>query len=495
MRIFVAGINQETNTFCPTPTDIGFFERGYLVRGDEIFEALRETNSEIGGFYEHFASHPEVELIPGLYAWSVASGFIDEGVLNALVEEILARLDDAMPVEGVLLSLHGGLISRVHEDCEGYLLERIRAKVGPAVPVVSALDFHAILTEKMVQCTDGLCSFRTYPHVDFKETGIRAAVCLERLIRQPVRVRRVFTKIPLLVPVENCETTSGPMAAAVRKLAVFDDDPSVLAASLCCPHPWADVRETGISIVLFVAENGERHDPRVRGILEEIWQEREAFFLSFPTADQVLANIAAYEKPLIVVDSGDITSGGGMGDSTEILRKLLENGVVLKSVIPLVDAQSVRRAAEWGEGRRGTFLVGGDPDRGYNQRVRLEAEVVRLRDDPVKVTGLSFGGLDLNMGQRALLRVGESLHLVISEFTSLIHDPEILRSLGLRPEDQDFIVQKSHKLFRAAYEKIAASVQALDTPGFTDPDMRRLKYRNVRRPLYPLDEDTPLAWW
>ena len=494
-KIFVAGFCTETNSFSPSPTDRSLFERGDLLEGMKIPDTLRDTNTTISGFYEYFQDYPEVELVPGLAARaSTASGTLVDDVLEEMVESIVTHLERAMPVDGVLLSLHGGCISDKKEDCEGYILERIRILVGEEVPIVSSLDLHTILTQSMVDASDALLSFRTYPHVDFKETGIRTARCLHKLVKNPVRVLKIFKKIPLIVPVENCETENGPMSGAIRKLAGMDEEADVLAASLCCPHPWADVGVMGISIALFIADRTEDSASRAdfyanqaQEILDYIWHVKEEFFLRFPDISEALENLDRYEKPVILVDSGDITSAGAMGDSTVVLRAILERKVPLKVALALVDQKTVQKAAEMGEGNTGRFSVGGGVEPGYNQRIDVEAQVMKVRDDPVKVTGLSLSGISLNMGKRVLLRIGEGISLIVSEYSSLLHDPEVLRSLGVQPEKQDIIVQKSHKLFRAAYKEIAKSVVILDTPGFTDQNLRRLPYKKVRRPIYPLD--------
>ena len=154
----------------------------------------------------------------------------------------------------------------------------------------------------------------------------------------------------------------------------------------------------------------------------------------------------------------------------------------------MVDPVAILQAERIGEGGTGEFTVGGSKNYGYNAPTKFTARVAKLSSAKVKVKGQSFAGMELDMGRRALLEIGGTISLIVSEKTSLLHDPEILRSLGIHPEDFDLIVQKSHKLFRAAYQNIAHSVTLLDTPGFSDMNLKRLPFKNVKRPIYPLDD-------
>ena len=498
MKIFTAGINQETNTFSPRPATLDDFERGYLLESAAIPETLAGTNSEINGFFEYLETLPDVQIVPGLAAWAVPSGKLLDSVLEELTGRLLDHLRRCLPVDGILLSLHGCLVSEQRQDCEGYILQAIRRVVGSGVPLVCTLDFHAVVTERMVECADILLSFRTYPHVDFQETGVRAARCLVDLIERKPVVEKLLQKIPLIVPVENCETSSGPAAEALAELTAMDQDRRVLAASLCFPHPWADVGEIGVSLFLYLEKNGDvgSYQKRLSDIAEFLWKEKDAFFQSFPDVETALDRIGGYRKPAILIDSGDITSAGALGDSTVVLRVLLNRNYPYAAVLPIVDGETVRRAISAGVGNTGVFEIGGAPrsDRtSYNQRVNIKAKIAQIRDEPVLVKGRSFAGFRLNMGRRVYLKTGNRIAVVVSEYTSLIHDPEVLRSMGIHPEAQEVIVQKSHKLFRAAYADIARSIITLDTPGYSDRNLTRLAYVNIPGNTFPINPGASLA--
>jgi len=486
MRVYVSGLWQETNTFCPRTTEIDLFQSGYLLAGREIVERLSGTNTEVGGFLACLAENPALEVIPGTAAWATPYGRISDETLDLLVSGLLDGLRGSLPVDGVLLALHGSLVSESIEDCEGYMLEQVRELVGSEVPVVCSLDYHACVTRQMVANADLLVGYRTYPHVDYADTGQRAAAGLLRLLRDRPKLTVDFRKLPLMLPAENSETGSGPMAPAIQRLWKLDENPLIYAASVHSTQPWLDVTEHGVSVLVYSAEGAGTS--AAGEIADYIWSARSDFFLKYPDIRTYLDSFDDYPKPAIVVDSGDITSAGALGDSTEILRALLEGKSGIKAVLTMVDASAVQQAIAVGEGNTGTFLVGGSEDGGYNARTPIEARVARITSSTVQVKGESFSGMQLDMGTRARLDIDGGISLIVSERTSLLHDPEILRSIGVHPEECDLIVQKSHKLFRAAYKDIAKSVQILDTPGFSDMNLGRLPFKKVTRPIYPLDD-------
>lgn len=486
MRLYLASLWQESNTFCPYSTGVDLFEAGYRIRGAKIAEALSGTNTEIGGFLDVLGREDGAKVLLGTAAWATPFGRITRRSYDALAGELLRGLQDCLPVDGVLLALHGSMVCEDLEDCEGDILRRVRELIGREVPLVCSLDYHACVTRQMVGEADLLVGYRTYPHVDYADTGRRAAAALLRLIRNRPALGVDFVKLPLMLPAENSETGSGPMAPTIERLWDLDRDPNVYAASVYSTQPWLDVTEHGVSVVVYSTHGAGAR--AAREIADYIWDARREFFLQFPDIDDYLGSFEQYAKPGIVVDSGDITSAGALGDSTVILRALLARRERPRSVLTMVDASAVEQAVSVGEGRTATFVLGGLEDYGYNSKVRVDAMVGALTDSAVQVKGESFSGMELIMGRRARLDIDGGISVIVSEKTSLLHDPEILRSIGVSPEQCDLIVQKSHKLFRAAYRDIARSVQILDTPGFSDMNLKRLPFKNVSRPIYPLDD-------
>jgi microcystin degradation protein MlrC len=487
LKIYIASIIQETNTLCPQLTGLINFERGYYLEGHEIKEKLRHTNTEISGFIEYLEQYGDLTLISGLAAWAVASGKIKREAFELLADRLIGDLEKHLPVDGILLSLHGALVSEGCDDCEGYLLERLREVVGSQTKIVSTLDYHAALTEKMVKMADVLVGFRTYPHVDFKETGLKAAQYIKQLLDGSPNPIKCYSFLPLVLPVENTETGSGPMSHAIKQLEQLDD--RVMSCSLFCPQPWLDIKHTGVAVICYVDADGiEAVKAHIKSIMSYIWDSRELFFKTYPTINSILEQIDQMPKPVILVDSGDVISAGGTGDSTVIVREIINSNKDLSAVISIVDPKTVDQAFLLKIGEQAWFEIGSDEDYGFNKRVKVYAKISEYSEGYVQIKGASFSGIQLNLGRRVLLTIRSSIQLIVSEYPTLIHDAEVLRKIGIQPESQDIIVQKSHKLFRDSYQNIAKSVELLDTPGFTDLNLKRLEFKNIDRPLYPFDE-------
>ena len=488
-RIFLSSLYQETNTFCPNASDLADFERGHYLRGEEILRRLSETNTEIAGLAACLAEEPCVEVIPGVAVWASASGRLRSRAFEHICSDLLGSLKAASPVDGVALALHGALMSDQSDDCEGQLLQRVRALVGGEAPIVCTLDYHALVTDAMATHADLLIGYRTYPHVDFAQTGRRAAGALLKLIREQPDIQTVMDTQAVILPVDNTETGEGPMAEAIRALEETDRDPEVLGASVFCPHPWLDVPSPHLT-VLFHSTGGAAGRCRhvARRTLDGIWQRREEFFPEALEVAEFLDRFDDWPHPCIVVDSGDITSAGGVGDSTVILRALLQSKRPIRAVLTITDPSAVAVARRVGQGNLGAFCLGGAVDYGYNAPVRVTARVVHVGSGPLTLTGPSLRGLTLDTGWRIRLDVDGGIHVILTEHTSLMHDPGVLRDMGIDPGRCELIVQKSHKLFRAAYRGIAESLVTVDTPGFTARNVPSLRFRRVERPIYPLDD-------
>jgi microcystin degradation protein MlrC len=491
MKIFLSGLYQETNSFSPIRTDLETFRRGYLLTGEAIRSELKGTNTEIGGFYSALEKDGEpMEIIAGHAAWAVTSGPLKREALEELTEAMVEPLRQALPVDGVLLSLHGTLAADHLDDCEGWILGRIRDVVGPSLPIVCSLDFHAVVTNLMLKHADVLIGYRTYPHVDMGETGGRAARALLRLIRARPELETKFKRVPMILPVDHTETLTGPIADLMGCVRGWEDRTGVFSASAFCTHPWIDLKGHGVALLIYV-EKGSLSvtDREIADAAKRVWRQRKMFFSECPGIKEFLASLDLKERPISVIDSGDITTAGGVGDSTVILRGILSLKDPPRTAIPIVDADALDKAWAAGEGGVVECTIGkGDGPGGYNSPVSLRGEVRRLSSQPIEVKGTSFAGIRMDTGRRALVETGKGVFLLVVEFSSMLNDPEIWRGVGLQPESLDLIVQKSHKLFRAAYADIHKAVVTVDTPGCTDRNISRLPFKRADHPIFPLDE-------
>ncbi|MSU69771.1 MAG: M81 family peptidase [Opitutaceae bacterium] len=489
MKFFVAGLYQETNSFSPLPTDVAHFRREKLVEGAAVLEETRGSNLELAGMVEELARQfPAAEVVPGLHAWGVASGPMTDEAYAELSGRMLGLLHQALPVDAVLLALHGSMGSVSCDNCEGDLLERVRSLVGPTVPVAVSFDSHAVMTARILRHADILVGYRTFPHVDMAETGRRTVTALAAWLAGGRMERSMVRRWTAIIPVDNAQTDSGPMAQVIAALTALEQEKGVLTASVFCPHPWYDTPEHGVTLVAYTRpEAAPAVGKGLERILRNVWERRNEFVQTCPDVAEFFRRLPGLAQPVAAIDAGDVTTAGAPGDSTVILRAALAAGSP-RVLSLLVDAPTVFAAWAAGDGQAREFSLGGSDDgAAYNARVPLRAEVRRLADGPVLLKGASFSGVRLDLGPRVLLRAGR-VQLLVMRHASLFHDPEIWRSVGVDPAEADVVAQKSHKLFRPAYAGMVRSVVTVETPGCTDRRLSRLPYRKVSRPIFPLDE-------
>ncbi len=489
MNIFFAALIQETDTFNPQLTGMDLFRQGYLYQPDEAAAHLANTNTEVGGCIEYFSAIPDAKLHPGPCAWAVAAGKLSDETFETLTANMVESLAACAPVDGVLLALHGALVTETYPDGDGELLARIRATIGPDIPLVATLDYHANLTSAMINASDALIGFRTYPHVDFKQTGLRAARALHWLVDNPTRRPKPITrKLPMLVPVEDSETGSGVSGHVMERLRQLDAHAPVFQPSFFCSQPWLDIPDAGLAL-LFYSQSAEEtllFEKEADTLAGYVLDHKENYFKPHPSIRDILASAHAVDKPIIIVDSGDVTTAGGSGESTEVLRAVLDTGYPGQVSVNVVCPAAVNAAVAAGENANIRLTIGMGKPGQFNAATQVDGVVVKILSTAVTLSGPSIGGVSVDAGTRVYVRAG-NLHLILLEHTTFLFDPALLREIGIQPEAMDIIVQKSHKLFRAGYKDIVKTIILADTPGYTDSNLKRLPFAFVTRPLYPLD--------
>jgi microcystin degradation protein MlrC len=444
----------------------------------------------VSGFYSCLQEQPDVEPVFGFVAYAVTSGKVLDRAFFEMTRKLLESLRSAMPVDGILLSLHGAMQAESIEDCEGYILEKIRSVVGNDVCISAVCDLHACLTKKMMECSDALAGYMMYPHTDYADAGRRAAASLLRCIREGIHPVKLYRRIPLIMPVENCSTTTGPIVPVmegVRRILACSD---VLAGGLFLTQPWLDVPDTGCMMGLFLLPGTDVQSIKneMDVVLDNLWAKRREFLVEVPLIDEALSLSLShsYEKPCCIVELGDIVSAGGTGDSTVALEALLRCDQYRPAALTITAPAAVCQACEIGVGAKGHFILG-TSDSGYNKKISVEASVEFLSDQKVAPSGETQKGVAVDAGMRALLRTGD-LWIIAGTYPCMNHDKEMFLSMGLDPARMDIIIQKTHQMFKTGFKGVMKSFLYADTPGETDRNLKRLPYKLVRRPVWPLDE-------
>jgi microcystin degradation protein MlrC len=487
VRVFIAMLSHETNTFSTLATTRAQFETREFRYGGEMLEAYRGTGTCLGGMIAGAAAR-SLTLVPSLAASASPAGRVSKDFYEDAKARICADLQASGRVHGVLLDLHGAMVAESCDDGEGDLLAAVRAVVGPDVPIGVTLDFHANVTADMVRHATLLHGYKTYPHVDMAERGREAAQRLADILTRGVRPTVAFRQPRLLPPIASQLTARGPMRRLYDLADEMERDPRVLTVSIFAGFPLADIHDAGLSI--YVATHGDAAlAEQLADRLESVaWEHRREFVhQAVPVGEAVARALAHAGRPVVLADIADNTGGGAAGDGTEILRELLRVRAPSATVACLWDAEAAAACTRAGAGAPLTIDVGGKVDHRHGAPVTMTGRVRALTDGSFVHTGPMFRGLPGRLGPTAVLEQGGVKVILISHRWQTL-DPEMIRAAGIDPRREQILVVKSTIHYRAAFEPIAAHIIEVDAPGLSSSNLSHFEYHRVRRPIFPLDD-------
>lgn len=488
-RIAVGGILHESNTFSPRLTGLDAFARGATRRDGEIEAEFGDAAHEVGGFLVGGREHG-LRLVPTLVANAVPSGTVSDDAFEALTGELIARLRAAGRIDGVLLALHGAMVTQSYPDADAEILRRLRRALGADVPVVATHDAHANVAVEEVDLCSALVIYKEVPHVDQRDRGRQAAAIMARIVGEGLRPAQAIAKPPLLYNILFHDTTRPPMLPLVNELKRLErEDSRILAASAAVGYQYADVPQMGPSVV--VVTDGDRglareEARRLAGLMRD---HRHQMRIELPDAAEAVRRAIGTDRLLaVLVDLGDNIGGGSAGDGTALLAELLRQGAS-GFAVPIYDPGAVKQAFLGGVGSPFDGEVGGKSDDLHGDPVRVRARVKLLYDGKYTETAARHGGMRyLDQGATAVLEVsgatGQDPGFVL--INSERHPPFSLGQLtsaGIHPEQLRVIVVKAAVAFRAAYEPIAGTIIPVDTQGLTAVDPRRFAYRRAKPDL------------
>lgn len=487
-KILIARFNHETNTFSPVPTPLEAFAPSY---GAEAYRDNKGMRTAMAAFID-LAEAAGAQLVTPVSATANPSGPVDAEAYDALTRRIV---DAAPGCDAILLDLHGAMVATHTNDGEGDLLARLRA-AAPGVPIGVALDLHGNITRKMVDNADVMASFKTYPHIDMYETGAQVGALLLEMLQGRARYGVRWKQLPLMSHTLRSSTLEGAMRSAVES-AQAAERAGMPAVSVFAGFSLADIEAPCVSVVVtgFAQALPEAQAVADR-IAAQIWDERRGFvYESEPLADslaraQTLARGAT--RPVLLLDHSDNCMSGGTCDSVDVLEAALAAGLTGIAVGPLCDPQTVAAATEAGEGARISIGLGNKVplpalamDR---QPLQVSARVVALSDGAYTVTGPIYTGQRCAMGRTVLLDTG-SAQIVVTEKPHEPWDLGVFRCVGLEPRNFRYLLLKSRMYCRPVFAPLAAALVECDSPtGVTTSDYSRFVFRQVARPVYPLDE-------
>lgn len=481
MRIAVGGIMHESNTFNHRPTPLEAFR---VQRGDELLRWWRDTPHELGGFIAGADSFG-YELFPTLMAQATPGGMVTRAAFERLTQELLEGLARAPRLDGLLLALHGAMVSEANPDADGEVLRRLREQVGADFPLVVTHDFHANVSERLVELSTALIIYKSYPHLDHRERGLQAAGVIARTIRGEIRPVQALAKPPMLLNIVHQNTNVPPMDRVMEAARALEQQPAVVAASVAGGYQYADVAELGPAAVVVTDGAPALARQAARQLADHLWAVRERLHFSLPdVAQAVRAAWASERRPVILVDMGDNIGGGSSGDSTFILRELLRQGVT-GWVVVLADPEAVAACARAGVGAALRLFVGGKRDSLHGEPVEISGRVKCLHDGRYEESEVRHDGQRYhNQGLSALLETGGppdegASFLLLTSRRQTPFSLQQLLSVGLQPARQQVLVVKAAIAWRAAYEAIAGAIIEIDSPGVTSVNPARFRYRRA----------------
>ncbi|WP_130731493.1 M81 family metallopeptidase [Komagataeibacter xylinus] len=467
MRIAVGGIHIECSTYNLVPTRMEDFR---VLRGEALLQAP----------YFAFLSDYLAQFIPTLHARAIPGGPVTAETYRALRDAFLDRLRAAGPLDGVYLSMHGAMYVQGMEDAEGDWICATRAVVGEDVPISVSYDLHGNVTQRIIDAIDMFSTYRTAPHIDVEETMRRAVTMLVRCLTQGIRPHVVWAPVPVVLPGEKTSTEDEPARSLYARLPEVDRRAGIWDASLMVGYVWADEPRATAAAVMTGTDAAALHAAAVE-MATAYWEARTQFRFGCWTGSigQTLERaLQATGRPVIVADSGDNPTGGGVGDRIDVLRALIERGAQDVIVAGIADPQATRAACAAGVGARVTLPVGGALDAADTTPISVTGEVRFILDDPHE------------RERQAVIDVG-GIHVVVAARRRPYHNIADFTVLGLDPHRARMVVVKSGYLSPQLAPIASPALMAL-SPGAVDQHVTRLARVHKARPTFPFD--TAFTW-
>ncbi len=484
-RIVIAECRQEVSTFNPAVSHYKDFAVSF---GNDIHAQQRGSNMELGGAFTVFDGRPDLTLVATTSHRAITSG----GPLAAASWDQIARdweaglasAAAAGTIDGAYFCMHGAMMAESELDPEGALLTTARRILGERIPIVISLDLHGIVTDRMLRHVDAAVPYHTYPHVDFFETGERAARLLLRLLDGAARPQMAYTVVPTLVRGDELMTETGIFGEIVRDAAMVETSLGGYAAGMFIGNPFTDVPALA-SGALVITDDAERSAAESARLASRLWEVRDRLQAPLVSLEQMAAQVMAASGPVLLSDAADATSSGASGDSNAIVRALLDAGYEGRILAPIVDAPAADAAFAAGVGATVRVPVGGAVDTGRFMPMPLDARV-RLLSDGEFIS--ESHGTVWSSGPTAVLEAG-TLTLIVTSRPVSLYDRSLFYAHGQDPARFDAVVVKSPHIQQRFYADWATDVINVDAPGSTSANLPSLGHTRCARPMYPMELD------
>ena len=483
MRIAIGGFLHESHSFAPVATGWKDFAEpgGWPApqRPAGLLDGLRGTGVPAAGAIDA-AERTGLRIAPLSWAFANPAGPVTaeafERVAAWIVSDLVAAMAEA-PLDGVYLDLHGAMVTEAFPDAEGELLRRVRAVVGPDMPVAASLDPHCNLTEAMVRLSDALSPFRTYPHVDMKQAGARALRLLVERIRRGRPLAKAYRQVDFWLPITSQCTLVPPMSEIFAERERIATRHGLAELAFCFGFPYADFPGCGMALAAYAADQAAADAAADEFLALLNWRERD-FAGEILPVDRAVAEAlkGSASRPVVMADTQDNPGGGGHGDTTGLLAELVRQGARHAVLGSINDAESAAACHKAGEGATLSLRLGGKSD---GAPLDVTARVLRLSNGRFTCTGAMAGGNPADLGPSALLSVG-GVKVIVTSRKMQAYDLALFRHIGVEPAQEKIVAVKSSVHFRADFQPIAERVLVVAAPGPVVADPATLPFRHLR---------------
>ncbi len=486
-RILIVEFRQETNTFNPVVMTGEMFNGGKGFEGEEIFRTRLSTRTAICGAVAAF-HQAGATVIPTVFvsATATSGGRVADEVLDYVMDRVQWYAANT-EFDAIYASLHGATCTVSCDDACGKLTELLRKLAGDK-PVVASFDLHANITDQVLYNLDAVCGYQTYPHVDFYETGYRAARrCMDLLEGRSYQM--AVASIPMLIPPAGYTSNGTPFKEVIALGKEMVADGRLLDFTVFPVQPWMDIPAIA-SRTVAITRDAETAKKCADQLAQALWDLRDKVMPDMRSIDEII-DIAEKNdtgKCVIVSEFADSPNGGCVGDSVAIPLRLLERGSKLRVGVPVVDPKAVEQAFALGVGAAGVFTVGAAFTPNVPGPIRAEGTVLSLHDGRFILEGPAGQGSDGYIGLCAVVRFG-TVDILLQSQGSSSGDPQLLRHFGIEPKLYDMVVVKANTSFRLPYGMISDLIYCADTPGAGAANLTRFHWKKLPSGMYPFAEN------
>jgi microcystin degradation protein MlrC len=480
MKIYTSFFGTETNTFSPFLTGFQNFEQTYLVRNGAHKDESR-TYAVPLVLWREMAHARGWTVAEGLATFAMPAGTTLRSVYESFRDELLEEVRTAMPVDGVLLMMHGAMVAQGYDDCEGDVTARVREIVGPDVPIGVELDLHCHLTDTLIDNADTVITYKEYPHVDPPE---RAEELFEIIADAMEGKTKPQTSMIDCGMIGVFHTSHPPVRRFVDKMTVLEQqDDAVLSISLGHGFPWGDVEDMGTRILVVTDDQPEAGLALGRELADEFYAMREIAQPTYLSMDEALdAALAEPGGPVVLAEVSDNAGGGAPNDSTFLLQRIIERGIGNAAIGCIWDPVAVATAVELGEGVELPMRIGGKMGPMSGDPVDLHVRIGKIALDASQ----RFGEGTSRIGDSVALHADNGLVIVLISHRIQTFSPQVFTNVGIDPTAKKILVVKSMQHFHAGFAPIAARIIHVATPGVLVPDFSLLPYEKANTDIWPL---------